>query len=151
MITEEAKIVQVAAPSADMFNTNPDTAPLNCKNYSHVLFLINRGAGATGTATLVAKAATGADKAGAQAVPFRYRAVSGDTVGALTAGSTSGITTPAGANGVTAIEVDVRDLPDGKPWLFLSMTEGVDSPVVGGVTAFLYGGRYGFSDSAVLS
>ena len=97
------------------------------------------------------KAASKADKTGAEAVPFRYKTVTGDTIGNLTAGTAAGVSIAAGADRSVAIDVDVRDLPDGKPWVYVTFTETVNSPVAGGVIAILSGSRYNKGLGNVLS
>lgn len=150
-LLESVKIANVLVPVADRFNTDPDTAPVLCENFGKVLFILLKGAGATGTATVIAKAASDASKTGAEAIPFKYKTIDSDTVGALTAGTTSGITAGAGANLAIGVEVDVRDCPDGKNYVYLDLTEVANDPVTGGVVAILHSPRYKGTSPLVLA
>ena len=150
-LLETVKIVSALPPIADRFNTGPDTTPLKLKDFAKVLFILQQGAGGTGASTIIAKAASDASKTGATAIPFKYVTLNADAVSAFQAGTTAGISTVAGANSVTAIEIDVRDCPDGKNWVFLDLTESVDSPVDAGIVAILHSPRYQGNPTTVLS
>jgi len=139
IFTENNAITTVLAPAADRFNTNPATATVKLSHYSHATFVVTEGAGGTGTATLVLQECSAANGSGATAIPFRYRISTdaGLTFGPLQAATASGVTPAAGANKVTVIEVDDRELSADKPWVRVQTTEAVDAPVAASITAIL--------------
>lgn len=144
ILTQRQALKTVLAPAADRFASNPATSTVKLALFAHATFLVLEGAGGTGTATIEVEACSAADGSGAEAIPFRYRISTdaGATFGALEAATASGVTPAAGANKVTAVEVRARELPEGKPWVRLQLTEVVDSPVAGTVLAVLSEPRY---------
>ncbi len=139
--------VPVLYPDADRYNGDPSTDVVSLKLFGHVTFLVVEGAGGTGTAAITAHACSDVAGSNPEAIPFNYRiATSPPTFGARTTATAAGVTPAAGANKVTAIELDAAALPDTKPCVFLTLTEGVDSPVDAYVEAILSEPRYA-SDS----
>jgi hypothetical protein len=145
-LTDKLHAVQALAPDSDLFNGDPSTDWLNTKFYKSVLFVVAIGVGATGTATITANMAEDASGTGSTAIPFTYKRVadttSSDVPGARTSATASGFTTTAGSNQLYLIEVDAEDLDSDSPFVNLTLTEGVDSPVDAGVTAILGEPRY---------
>ena len=136
--TEKMQFAQVLEPAADRFNGDPATAPINMKHCAHVLFLLDKGAGATGTATLTVESCDNAASDNPVAIPFRYRerAASGQW-GPLTKATAAGFETTAGANRQVAIELDDAELEDGKPFVRVQVTEATDGPVAASILAVL--------------
>lgn len=139
-------VVQALAPDADRFNSNPSTDWINLKNYKSVMFVVQIGAGATGTATITANMAENASGTGSTAIPFNYRRVAdttaSDVPGARTAATSSGFTTTAGANQLYVIEIDADDVDGDSPFVNLTLTEVANDPVDAGVVAVLGDARY---------
>lgn len=130
IFSEENNIRQGLAPDADRYNTDPATDVVNTKYYGHTTFIVEHGAGATGTAVVTVEECTAADGTGATAIPFKYRLYAITAAqGALTDATASGFTITAGANKLAVIEVPSRSLSDGSPYVRVQLTEGVDSPV----------------------
>jgi|SRR5262245_8639515 len=133
-------------PATDRYNTNPATDVFNTKDYSHITFIVEEGAGGTGTVKIQVEACSAAAGTGNTAIAFNYRLVAdtatADTWGALTAIASTGYTTVAGANKMVAVEIDAEELPAGKPFVRLQLTEVVDSPCAASVLAILSGARY---------
>lgn len=121
-------------PVADLFNGDPASAAVKLKHYQAAYFLLQKGAGATGTATLTVQACTLADGTGAEAVEFNYIVCTAtDVFSAIARATTAGFATTAGANQMYFIHVDSRDLPADKPWVRLKMTEVANDPITGSV------------------
>lgn len=143
IFTESNMVVPVLYPDADRYNTSPASDVVNMKLYSHVTFLLTEGAGVTGTAVLTVEECTAAAGTGNTAIPFRYRVASTpDTWGAVTAATTAGFETTAGANRQYAIEVDAAELSDGYPYVRVQVTESGNAPVDASMIAILSKARY---------
>lgn len=152
LFTGRNHIVRALEASADMFNGDPTTDIVDLANYDHVTFIIQKGAGAVGTATVKVYASDDTDGTTTCAAGFTYRAnTSGDTWDAPAAADASGFTTTAGANQAYAIEVSADEIlkagrenatPFDGRCVYLEFAEVADDPCVGGVAAVLSAGRY---------
>jgi len=135
ILTQNGHIAQGTFPNADMFDTVQRSDVFNMKNYMGCEFLIIKGAGGTGTATITVNACDDAVPSNRTAIPFRYRVnTSGDTWGAVTVATSAGFTTTAGANQLYEIIVDGAEL--GKlslGYVELTATEVVNSPCTGSI------------------
>jgi len=145
---EEHKIVNVGNSSFissnnDLFNGNPATDVVNLSEWGRITFVVQKGSGDTGTATITVESCDDTTPTTATAIAFKYRkCTSGDTFGAWTDATSSGFTTDAGADQVYEISVSSSDLHSDDKYVRLKMTEVVDSPVYGGVIAILTEPRY---------
>ena len=130
-------------------------------NYQHATIIISVGVSAAAwTAILLqagsATAAIGVNVANAVALPFAiYKqetsGANNDVLGARVAKTTSGETSvSANDNIFYVIEVDAAELPDGKPYLQLSLTNGVNS-VIASAVAILSGARHSALQSATVT
>jgi hypothetical protein len=147
LLSESVKFVTGIAPVANAFAGTAYTDIVSMANYEKALFLLQKGVGATGTATITLEACSDNTGAGATAIPFRYRRNNAagspiDAMGAFTNATASGFVTTAGSNDQYAIEVTNSELLEGKPWLRLKSVEGVVSAVAGSVLIILSGARY---------
>lgn len=138
-----------AMPSAnqaayeDLFNGNPTTDIVNLSNYDKVTWIIQKAAGATGTATITCESCDTVVPGTATAIPFSYQVcTSGDTFGDTTDATASGFTTTAGADQVYVIEVNSSELYSTNKYVRLKCTEVVDSPVDGTITCIMSGPRF---------
>jgi hypothetical protein len=141
-ISEMVHIEPALYPDADRYDANPASDIFNAGLYDAIAFLLSEGVGGTGTATLTVEACTDNAGAGAETIPFRYRVYSSGAWGAWASAVAAGYLTIAGASKQVVIEVLSAELPAGKPWVRLQVTETVNSPVDAGVTAILSSGRY---------
>lgn len=142
-LSEEVGIRTALAPDADRYNGNPASDIFNLGKYEKILFAVLHGAGATGTVVATVEACSDNSGTGAEAIAFQSRLYAvGAATGALTSQTASGVTIAAGENQTLTCEVKSDDLPDGKPFVRLKLTEGVDSPVDAGAVAILSGPRY---------
>jgi len=137
-------VVNALPPAADAFAGTVVTDVINLKNWQHVSFLVQCGAGAVGTSTITVEACDDTTPTNTEAIPFTYQeCVLNDTLGEVKQAEASGFTTAAAANKMYKIEVDAQALAkSGYSYVRLKSVEVVDDPVVGGVIAVLTGGRY---------
>ena len=147
LFVENVVTVNGISPVADIYNGNPASDVVNLKEHGNVVFqLFQKTAGTnTGTATVTVMAASSAASSNAAAVVFKYQKKTtgaSSVYGALTAATTSGFVTTANEDTIYNICVDAADLPDGKPYVYLKLTETVNDPVTGAVLIHLYNARY---------
>lgn len=137
-------VVNALSPAADAFAGTVVTDVINLKNWQHVSFLVQCGAGAVGTAVITVEACNDTTPTNTEAIPFTYQeCVSGDTFSEVKQAEASGFTTAAAANKMYKIEVDAQALAkSGYSYVRLKSVEVVDDPVAGGIIAILSGGRY---------
>lgn len=137
-------VVNALLPVADAFAGTVYSDVINMKNWNHAQFVIQKGAGAVGTATITVEACDDVVPTNVSAVPFKYqKCTSGDTFGELTAAEATGFATTAGANQMYKIEVDSDALVvSGYSYIRLKSVEVVDDPVLGGILAVLTEPRY---------
>ena len=137
-------VVNALPPAADAFAGTVVTDVINLKNWQHVSFLVQCGAGAVGTSTITVEACDDTTPTNTESIPFTYQeCVLNDTLGEVKQAEASGFTTAAAANKMYKIEVDAQALAkSGYSYVRLKSVEVVDDPVVGGVIAVLTGGRY---------
>jgi|TARA_R110000824_G_scaffold385263_1_gene579458 hypothetical protein len=94
------------------------------ENYSHASIIVS--AGVTGAAaTLTLKENTAADGTGATAIAFSYYAeatAGGDTLGARTAATASGVAMTTNNGHFTIIELDASELSDGSEWVTVHLS-----------------------------
>jgi len=152
LFTGRNHVVRALEASADMFNGNPSSDIIDLSKYDRAAFIIQKGAGAIGTATVKVYASDDTSGTTTAAMGFTWRAnTSGDTWGAPAGADSGGFTTTAGANQAYAIEVSADEVLkagrenstafDGK-CVFIEFAEVADDPCVGGVIAVLSQGRY---------
>ena len=148
MLTEEKIVFTSHAPKADLYDGNPAGSYVHTRAGEKVQFVLQQiTAGTnTGTATVTVLAASAAAGTGAEAVPFRWRkkntGVTVDAYGAVNEASTTGFVTTANESTLFEIEVDATNLPDGKPWCALKLTETVNDPVNGAVIGLVHNPRH---------
>lgn len=145
-LTDKLHCVTGIAPNADLYDTAQTTDWLNMKDYKSMLFVIQHGVGTTGTATITVNAGTDASGSSPETIAFSYRRVAAtgtsDVPGDRTAATTSGFAITAGSNQVYEIEVSADALPQDKPFVSLTATEVVNSPVAGAILAIMGEPRY---------
>ena len=140
------------ASAADIFNGNPSSDIVSMENHNDVYFLLAKGAGATGTATITVGSCDTTVPGTATAVPFEYRAqTSADTWGEWTAAEAAGFTTTAGANQMYQIHIKGSDLSGTNKFVRLTATEVVNSPCEGYILAAMASPRFTPTPATVLS
>jgi hypothetical protein len=141
------------APDADRYNGNPSTDRVRCPSAGRLQFLITEGAGGTGTATITANAFAENSGGSGTLLGFRYKTVTDpgeiEDSGSWSTATTAGVAPAAGATKQTLIEFRFDDLPAGKPFVELTLTEAVNDPVDAAVIAIVKGGDRGFGNSSL--
>jgi len=137
-------VVNALPPAADAFAGTVVTDVINLKNWEHISFIIQCGAGAVGTSAITVEACDDTTPANTEAIPFTYQeCLLGDAFSEVKQADETGFTTAAAANKVYKIEVDAQALAkSGYSYVRLKSVEVTDDPVAGTVIAILTGGRY---------
>ncbi len=134
LISETIKFAKGLDPVADAFSGTKYSDSINLGKYQKAAFIVQKGAGDTGTSTFTVECSSDASRTGAEAIPFSYRRVAvGDTAGDITHAAASGFTSVAGGSEMYIVEVDSSQAPEGKPWFHLKAVEVVDAPVAGAI------------------
>lgn len=127
------------APDADRYNTDPATDRIRHPGTGNLYFLIIEGTGGTGTAAITVNCYAAASGGSGTAIAFQYKTVTSgadfDTAGGYSTATTSGVTPAAGATKSTLVKVRYDQVTEDKPFVELTLTEGVDSPVDAAVIA----------------
>jgi hypothetical protein len=133
----------ILTANEDMFNGDPATDVLSMANYEEVCFIIVKGAGATGTATITVESCDDVTPTTTTAVAFRYTATTtGNTIGAVTAAAAAGFATTAGANQTYVVSINASELSGSDKYVRLVATEVVDSPCDGAILSIGFYPRY---------
>jgi hypothetical protein len=137
-------VVNALVPVANAFAGTVTTTPINMFGYEHVSFIIQCGAGATGTATVTAEVCSDTSGSNATQIVFNYQeCISGDTFGAMTKAPVAGFTTSAAANKMYKIEVDADQLANsGYKYIRLKSVEQTANAICGGILAILTEARF---------
>ena len=132
------------AANEDIFNGDPASDVINMSEWKDIIFIIQKGAGATGTATVTVESCDDVTPTTSTAVAFRYRSMTlaTDTWGAWTAAAAAGFTTSAGADDAYEIWISAAELSGTDKYVRLQLTEVVNNPCDGGVVAVLFNPRY---------
>jgi len=147
MLSETFAIVNSHSARADRYDTNPTGDYLNAGRFEKISFLLSQASAGTNTGTAVVTVLAASTDAGAnaEAVAFRYRKkTTGASAvwGSVIEVAAAGFTTTANEDTIYEIEVPHDGLPDGKPFVALRLTEGVNDPVTACVIAVGVGVRY---------
>lgn len=137
-------IVKGLDPVADAFSGTVYSDIIKMSEYAVARFIVYKGVGATGTATLTVESCDDASGTNPVAVAFKYQKYTGsdDLPGAVTSAAAAGFTTTAGSSQLYVIEADSQSLGT-KGWVRLKSVEVADDPVLGGILVELLGPRYG--------
>jgi len=110
---EQTFLPQVAAFNADAsdgLSGTQYTDVVNMAKYRKVLWVVQKGAGAVGTATITVESSSNAAAGATQAIAYRYKkSTTPDVWSDWTAVASTGFTTTAGADQCYLIEVDGSD------------------------------------------
>lgn len=122
-------------PVANAFAGTVRSDVVNMSLHSKVMFLVYKGAGASGTSTITVQACDDNSPSTESPVEFQYsRASNSDAPTALTKATTAGFTTTAGASDLYFIQVNSQALASsGYKYVCLKMVEVVASAVLGGI------------------
>lgn len=102
----------------------------NLAKYRKILFVVQKGAGATGTATITVESCDTLVPGTGTAIAYKYKiSTTLDTFGVTTAATTAGFTTTAGADQCYIIEVDASELSGTNQYVRVKTVEVANSPV----------------------
>ena len=144
---QEGHVVSVLSP-VDI-NGGSTSESFHMANWSHASIIIMGGVSA-GASTVTVSENTDASQSGTTAIAFNYAAettAAGDTLGALTACSSSGFATSTNNGIIYVIEIDAAQLSAGYEWITVHFSNPSASNIAG-VVAVLSGGRYASDQSA---
>lgn len=148
-VIADAGHVVNALPPVDMTG-GKSTDRMSMKLHHHVTFILQIGVSAAAVTSIVVNAADAASSGNSEAIPFSYyseETALGDTLGARTVAASTGITSPtANDNTFYVIEIDAAELPEDKPWVYITIANGANS-VIGSCIAILSGSRYGHTEN----
>ncbi len=134
-----------ATSAADMFNGNLTTDVLNMTNYGSIVFVLQKGAGAVGTATITVESCDDTSATTSTAVGFTYQASTvdaGNTWAAAVEVGAAGFTTTAGANQAYLIEIRDDQLSGTDGYVRAVFTETANAAVEGGVVSIGRNAKY---------
>lgn len=121
------------------------------KNHGHASIFVSIGVSAAAFTKIIVNAhAVASGGSSGEAIPFRLakeEASLGDTLSAFEDVDAAGYTPSANDNIFYVIELDASALPEGKPWVELSLTNTSNS-VIASAVAVLTGSRYQGSENA---
>lgn len=141
-LAENAHFVNILPPVDITGGVTGDRFHL--KKHQHATIIVQVGVSAAAWTKIIVNACTAETSGTATAIAFRLYAeetANGDTLGAKEDIAAAG-RTPSANNGIFyVIEIDAAELPDGKPWIELSLTNGSNS-VIASALAILTGPRY---------
>ncbi len=144
VIAEQGHVVNILAP-VDI--TGGKTAQaFSMRNHGHASILLQIGVSAAAFTKILVNACSDNSGTGATAIAFALYAqetagASNDVLGARQQVTSAGYT-PAATDGIFyAIEIDASELPDGKPYIQLQLTNGSNS-VIASAVAILSGSRF---------
>ncbi len=140
---EKFHAIPVLYPVADAFAGTVTSDVIEAQGEG-VLFEIIKGVGATGTSTITVLSADDTTPTTTAAVAFMYRtSTTPDVWGDWTQATTAGFATTAGSNEVYQVYVDGQKMAaNNYGYVQLSAVEVVDSPVLGGIMAYIVNPRY---------
>ena len=132
------------AANEDIFNGDPASDVISMSDWRDIVFYIQKGAGATGTATITVESCDTVVPGTATAIVFKYRIMTTatDTWGAWTDATVAGFTTTAGADDAYEIWISSSELSGTDKYVRMQCTEVADAAVDGGMGAFLVNPRY---------
>lgn len=133
----------IATANEDLFNGNLTTDVVSLANYGGAVFFIVKGAGATGTAVITIESCDDTTPTTSTAVAFNYSVcTSGNTIGSITAATSSGFTTTAGANQSYMMEIRADELSGTHKYVRMVCTESANDPVDGAAGVLMVHPKY---------
>lgn len=140
------------ADFADYTTVNPATDVVSLENHNDAYFLVIKGAGAVGTATITMESCDNVTPSTATAVAFEYKVItSGDTAGAWTAVASTGYLITAAADKMVLVHVNADGLSGTNKFLRMQLTETDSTACKGAVVAFLANPRFAPASTSALA
>src|SRR5262245_45737245 len=130
----ERHIVKGLDAVANAFASTVYSDVIHMAEYDSVEFLIHKGVGATGTATITVEACDDAAGNNPTAIAFSYQEYIGsdDLPGAVKNATSAGFTTTAGSSQLYVVCADAQKMGS-QGWIRLKSVEVVASAVLGGI------------------
>jgi hypothetical protein len=142
------------APDADRWTGNPTTDRVRCPGAGKLQFLVTEGVGGVGTITPTCHAHIANSGGTPEAIPYRYKLALTpgelDDSGGWTQADDAGDLMTAGASKQILIEVRADELPAGKPFVSVTLTETDSTAVDAAVIAIVKGGDHPGSGNSSL-
>jgi hypothetical protein len=141
-IAEMGHVVNILPPIDITGGATGDV--FSMENYGHATIIVQIGVSAAAFTKILVNECTSLAAAGATAIAFNYYAettAAGDTLSALTAATSAGVTPSANDTIFYVIELDASELSDGSNFVQLQLTNGTNS-VIASAVAILSGSRY---------
>lgn len=149
VLAEEAHVVLAGAP-IDINSAGLDSDVWSMKGYGHCTIIV--GLGVTGAATTITvEECDDFTPTNSTAIAFNYYAettAAGDTLGALTAATSAGITGSTNDGVYYVIEIDASELTDGYPCLRCRLSDP-SAATLATIVVVLSGARYADGASPV--
>jgi hypothetical protein len=142
LIAEQAHVVNVIPPIDITGGKAGDRFSL--AKWQHATIIVQIGVSAAAFTKILVNACTAATGGSSAAIAYRLYSEetdAGDTLGAKEEVAATGKTPSANNNIMYVIEIDATELPDGSPWIELSLTNTSNS-VIASAVAILTGARY---------
>ena len=141
-VAEECHVVNIIPP-IDINGAGATSDYFSTANYQHARIILTLGV--TGAATtFTVEESDDSSGSNTTAIAFDYYAettAAGDTLGARTAATTSGIAASTNDSITYVIEIDASELTDGYPYLVLKLSDPSAATLASAV-AVLSGARY---------
>jgi len=147
-LAQELHVVNVGSSSfiaanEDFLDGTVDTDVVNLGKYEKAMWIIQKGAGATGTTVVTVDSCLDVTPTASTAIAFNYWVcTTGDTYGDMQTATATGFTTTAGANQVYKVEVNAAELSDTHKYARLVCTEATNDPCDGSIVCVLGAGRH---------
>lgn len=128
----------------DMWAGDPASDVMNMTDWRDVVFYIQKGTGAVGTATITIESCDDVVPSTTTAIVFRYRIMTTatDTWGVWLDAAVGGFTTAAAADNAFEIWATASELSGTDQYIRMQVTEVDSTAVDGGMGAFLINPRY---------
>lgn len=146
-LAQELHVVNVGdssfiAANEDFLAGTVYTDVVNLGKYEKAMWIIQKGAGATGTTVVTVDSCDNVTPSTATPIAFNYWVcTSGDTYGDMQTATSSGFTSTAGANQVYKVEINAAELSGTDQYARLVCTEATNDPCDGSIVCILGGGR----------
>lgn len=144
---EEAHIVNALPPVDGTGGKVSDRFKMSNHRAANIIFQV--GVSAAAFTKLLVNASSDAAGTGSEAIPFRLykeETSNGDTLSAYENVLAAGYTPSANNDIMYGIYIDAAELPDGKPWVDVQITNGANSVIVAGVVVLTGAGYFGSAD-----
>lgn len=147
-VAEQGHVVNILPPID--ITGGKDCDIFSMENYAHATIIVQVGVSAAAFTKIELYECDDFTPSSQTAIAYsayKEETAAGDTLGALVAVTSTGITPSANDNIFYVIELDAQDLTDGYPCVQVKLTNGVNA-VIASAIAILSGSRHGSPASA---